>query len=93
MVTELKEERSKVERYGQQIDKMRYTFWKDKVNLSGYADTLEGKIKEFQEAEAEKDSTFKIGKKSKNIMQMIRRPTMGNIMDIGHVVKNVHYFD
>ena len=72
---------------------MRYGFYKDKVNLTGYTETLEGKIKEFQEVDAEKEPGFKINRKSKHLMNKIRRPNMSNVMDTGHIIRNVHYFD
>ena len=71
---------------------MRYGYYKDKMNLTGYTETLEGKIKEFDQFSKTKDQSIKFGKKGASLMPKIRKPTMGNLMD-ANVVRSVHYFD
>lgn len=41
------EEESKNTRLKEEVEKMRYTYYKDKMNLTGYTETLETKIREL----------------------------------------------
>jgi 4-hydroxy-3-methylbut-2-en-1-yl diphosphate synthase IspG/GcpE len=92
MFKRLMEEESKNIRLKEECEKMRYGYYKDKMNLTGYTETLEGKIKEFDQFSKTKDQSIKFGKKGASLMPKIRKPTMGNLMD-ANVVRSVHYFD